>query len=168
MSSANRIKGTKIILNSVNVEQINTDILSLSGATNINGSLIIESGATLTVKDNAGVGKILISDSNGILSLQMPNSTIQPYLSLSSGSTVTWDVTVSNNMMLTIGSDFTLVLNNLSNGMSGDLRLNVTSGLKITLPTSNLNGDIVLAIGIYHLAWTYAGSYLDINIANYM
>lgn len=157
--------GTKLKLNSDKAEQLNIETLSLSGSTKIYGGLTIESGSTFTVKENAGLGKVFTSDVNGNVTLQ---STIQPYLSLTSGSTVTWDVNLGLNMMLTIGGNFTLVLNNLQNGMSGDLRLNVTTGLTITLPTSKINGVKDLTTGVYHLAWVYAGTNLDFNIAKYI
>lgn len=53
--------------------------------------------------------------------------------------------------------------------MQGDLRLNVTNILSITLPTSKLNGSVIdLTIGVYHLTWTYDGSNLEFSIAKYV
>lgn len=101
--------------------------------------------------------------------VQINGSIIQPYTSISSGATVNWDTYAGTNRTLTAGSNFTLSLSNLINGMQGDLRLNVTNILSITLPTSKLNGSVTdLTIGVYHLTWTYDGSNLEFSIAKYV
>ena len=61
---------TQISLKNGKVVQTSKDIVNLSGNTNIYGGLSIKSGGTLTVLDNAGVGKVLTSDALGNISLQ--------------------------------------------------------------------------------------------------
>ena len=93
---------------------------------------------------------------------------LDAYSSLTSGAVVTWDTSTGLNKTLIIGGDFTLDLTNLVDGMSGDLRLYITSTTTITLPTSGLNGSVEsLSIGIYHLAFVYDGTDLDFNIMLY-
>lgn len=92
----------------------------------------------------------------------------EPYLDLTPSASISWDALSGLNKKLTRGGDFTLTVNNLSNGMSGDLRLNITSLTTITLPTSLLNGNVTaLAAGVYHLTFVYDGTNLDFNIAHY-
>ena len=57
--------GTKLRLTLKKFFQESGDTLQLSGSTNIYGNLNIESGATFTLKDNAGVNKVLFSDVQG-------------------------------------------------------------------------------------------------------
>lgn len=61
---------TKPNFNSGKFEQCSGDIMNLSGCTQIYGIFDIESSATLTICDNAGVGKILTSNANGIATWQ--------------------------------------------------------------------------------------------------
>jgi uncharacterized protein YndB with AHSA1/START domain len=98
---------------------------------------------------------------------------LDAYAALTSGAIVTWDASGGLNKTLNIAANFTLALTNLSNGMSGDLRINNTtaSTITITLPASNsrLNGSVnSLPAGIYHLTWTYSGTYTDFSIAQYV
>ena len=62
---------TKPNLNKDKFEQFTGEQLDLSGCTHIYGGMIIESGATLSMKTNAGVGKVPVSDSQGNLTLQI-------------------------------------------------------------------------------------------------
>ena len=57
--------GTKINLTDSKSQQLSGQTLSLSGLTYIYGQLTINSGATLSILPNHGVGKILTSDANG-------------------------------------------------------------------------------------------------------
>jgi hypothetical protein len=56
---------TKQNLNSCKFEQFAGEILNLSGCTQIFGQFDIESGATLSICNNFGQGKVLISDNQG-------------------------------------------------------------------------------------------------------
>ena len=56
---------TKPNLSSNKFEQCSGDIMNLSGCTQIYGIFDIESGATLSICDNHGVGKVLTSDASG-------------------------------------------------------------------------------------------------------
>lgn len=123
------------------------------------GKLYIATGATNPLIYGDFVNKYV----------QINGSIIEPYISISSGATVNWDAYAGTNRTLTAGSSFILNLTNLINGMQGDLRLNVTNILSITLPTSKLNGSVIdLTIGVYHLTWTYDGSNLEFSIAKYV
>lgn len=123
------------------------------------GKLYIATGATNPLIYGDFVNKYV----------QINGSIIEPYISISSGATVNWDAYAGTNRTLTAGSSFILNLTNLINGMQGDLRLNVTNILSITLPTSKLNGSVIdLTIGVYHITWTYDGSNLEFSIAKYV
>lgn len=112
----------------------------------------------------AASGKFLRDD----LSWQTLSIGLDSYSALTYGATVTWDVSTGLNKTLTSTGNFTLSITNLVNGMSGDLRLNVTSVTTITLPTSKLNGSVTsLATGVYHLCFVYDGTNLEFNIAKY-
>ena len=123
------------------------------------GKLYIATGATNPLIYGDFVNKYV----------QINGSIIEPYISISSGATVNWDAYAGTNRTLTAGSSFILNLTNLINGMQGDLRLNVTNILSITLPTSKLNGSVIdLTIGVYQITWTYDGSNLEFSIAKYV
>ena len=102
----------------------------------------------------------------------IPESDITPtaYATLTvTSNATTWDCYTGLNKKLSSSGDFTLSLTNLVNGMSGDLRLDVTSTTTITLPTSKLNGSVTsLVAAIYHLCFVYDGSNLEFNIAKYV
>lgn len=61
---------TKPNFNSGKFEQCSGDIMNLSGCTQIYGIFDIEESATLTICENAGVGKILTSNASGIATWQ--------------------------------------------------------------------------------------------------
>ena len=61
---------TKLNFNCGKFKQCSGDIMNLSGCTQIYGIFDIESNATLTICDNAGVGKILTSNANGVATWQ--------------------------------------------------------------------------------------------------
>lgn len=96
-----------------------------------------------------------------------------PYTALTASASVTWDTSTGLNKTLTRGADFTLTLTNFTNGMSGDVRLNITAETTITLAATGVtfkgNGSITdLATGIYHLAWVCTSSTtIEYNIALY-
>jgi len=91
-----------------------------------------------------------------------------PFAALTFASALTWDCSTGLNKTLTSTGDFTLTLSNKLNGMHGDCRINVTSATTITLPTSKLAGSVTsLAIGVYHLCWSYDGTNLEFNIEEY-
>ena len=118
----------------------------------------IDSGYNLDIN---GTGRY-----KGIVKLE--KGSYSPYVALTFASSLTWDCSTGLNKTLDCTGDFTLILSNKLNGMSGDLRLNVTAVTTITLPTSKLNGSVTaLAIGIYHLAWVYDGTNLEFNIGLY-
>ena len=56
---------TKPNFTSNKFEQCSGDTMNLSGCTQIFGIFDIESGATLSICDNIGVGKVLTSDASG-------------------------------------------------------------------------------------------------------
>lgn len=64
--------GTKINLNDSKSQQLSGQTLSLSGSTHIYGQLTINSGATILILPNYGLGKVLTSDSNGFATWQTP------------------------------------------------------------------------------------------------
>lgn len=80
-----------------------------------------------------------------------------------------WDCNEGLNKKMTLSTNTTLVLQNVQNGMSGDLVITVTDVVTITLPSGYLNGNVTdLSIGRYHLCFTYDGANLDFNIAKYV
>lgn len=91
-----------------------------------------------------------------------------PYDDLTLGTVVIWDTSTGLKKRLFIGENFTLNITNLLNGMRGDLRLSIDATTTITLPTSNLKGNVTsLSVGEYHLEFVYDGTNLDFNIASY-
>jgi hypothetical protein len=64
---------TKPNLNSCKFEQCVSDVMNLSGCTQIYGQLDIENGATLSICGGAGVGKVLVSDASGVATWQEIN-----------------------------------------------------------------------------------------------
>ena len=104
-------------------------------------------------------------------------------LSTPAGSppTTTWDCNTGLNKKLAHSSDFTLKLNNVSNGMIGDFVLEV--GTVIPAPSMTLeaytdagqtsitikgNGVLTdLPRGVLHICWVYDGDRLTYNMARY-
>ena len=70
------IIGTKSNLSSAKFQQSVSDVLALSGETNVFGTLELASGATLSIKSNCGVGKVLTSDALGVVTWQNPTGNI--------------------------------------------------------------------------------------------
>ena len=68
------VKDTKPNLNSQKFKQCATDVMNLSGCTQIYGKLDFEVGSTLTICDNIGAGKVLTSDASGVGTWQVPTS----------------------------------------------------------------------------------------------
>jgi hypothetical protein len=113
---------------------------------------------------------VVYIDATGNLSCGAAGGGYDAYAALTYGSTVTWDTSTGLNKTLSASGNFTLSLTNRVNGMSGDLRLVVTSGpITITLPTSKLNGSVTaIPTGTYHLTWIFDGTNTDFNIATYV
>lgn len=113
---------------------------------------------------------VVYIDATGNLSSGAVSGGLDPYAALTYGSTVSWNASTGLNKTLAATGNFILSLTNLSNGMSGDLRIVVTSGpITITLPTSKLNGSVTsIPNGVYHLSWIYDGTNLDFSIAQYV
>jgi len=66
---------TKPNLSDNKFEQCTGDILHLSGCTHVFGQFQIQSGATISILPNRGVGKILTSNSGGTATWQIPSIT---------------------------------------------------------------------------------------------
>lgn len=65
---------TKPNLSSEKFEQFSGDTLNLSGTTNFYKAITLRSGSTFTILPNKGVGKVLTSDADGIMTLQPSNN----------------------------------------------------------------------------------------------
>ncbi len=93
-----------------------------------------------------------------------------------------WDTKTGLYKKLTDGSgSFTLKLQNVENGMSGDFVYNNTSLLKpfpsmtilasgggAVIPTILGNGSLsALDTGLHHICWVYDGTRITYNIAKY-
>jgi len=71
-------------------EQCATDVMNLSGCTQIYGQFHVESGATLAILDNKAAGKLLTSDADGKGTWQLlgtPSSILSTSTNVSSGTT---------------------------------------------------------------------------------
>ena len=91
------------------------------------------------------------------------------YSALTDAATIIWDCSTGLNKTVSIATSRILSITEMSNGMSGDLILTVSSGTPtLTLPASSrLNGSVSsLVAGVYHLCWTYS-TVFDFNIALY-
>jgi len=62
---------SKLNLNNSKFEQISGSTLNLSGATNYHNTVTFQSGSTFNILENRGEGKILTSDVNGNITLQI-------------------------------------------------------------------------------------------------
>lgn len=67
---------TKPNLNSGKFEQCVGDVLLLSGCTEVFGEYVLQSGSTLSILGDRGVGKVLTSDDNGVATWQIVPQTI--------------------------------------------------------------------------------------------
>jgi hypothetical protein len=83
----------------------------------------------------------------------------------------TWNTATGLNKKLTCGGDFTLIITNLANGMSGALTIDCLDATVITLDTDTVpakgNGSLELDEGYYVFAFLYDGTNFFWNIANY-
>jgi len=90
---------TKPNFSSNKFEQCSGDIMNLSGCTQIYGKFDIETGATLTICNDAGVGKILTSNSTGIATWQ--DAAVGGITSISGGSGMNFSpITTSGEIVL--------------------------------------------------------------------
>lgn len=97
-------------------EQCVGDIMNLSGCTQIYGYLDIESGATITICDNAGIGKVLTSDATGIASWQSISAG-QGITAISGGSGMNFSpITTTGNIVLGTPSTITTGGTNIVSG----------------------------------------------------
>lgn len=81
---------TKPNFSSKKFEQCSNDIMNLSGCTQIYSMFDIETGATLTICENASVGKLLTSDATGVATWQKlgtPSGIQNTSTNISSGTT---------------------------------------------------------------------------------
>lgn len=65
---------TKPNLSSNKFEQCASDVMNLSGCTQIYGTFDMESGSTLSICDNAGANKVLTSNASGVATWQSPSA----------------------------------------------------------------------------------------------
>lgn len=97
---------TKPNFSSNKFEQCVGDIMNLSGCTQIYGYFDIESGATITICDNAGTGKVLTSDATGIASWQ--SAAVQGITAISGGSGMNFSpITTTGTIVLGTPSTIT-------------------------------------------------------------
>lgn len=95
------------------------------------------------------------------------------YTALTSNSSVSWDTSAGLNKTWSINGSYTLTFTNFASGMSGDVKITVTSAGTITLAASGVtfkgNGSLTsLSIGTYHLAWVCtSATTIEWNIALY-
>ena len=80
---------TKIDLSDNKVEQLSNEILHLSGCTYVFGQFIVQSGSTLSILPNHGIGKVLTSDSGGTATWEIIPTVIIPITGATNGLGVT-------------------------------------------------------------------------------
>jgi len=96
-------------------EQCSTDVMNLSGCTQIYGIFDIESGATLSICDNVGAGKVLTSDASGVATWETPAA--QGITAISGGSGMSFSpITSTGSVVLGTPS---AILNTSTNVSSG-------------------------------------------------
>jgi len=110
---------TKPNFSSNKFEQCSTDIMNLSGCTQIYGTFDMESGSTFTICDNVGTGKVLTSDAGGVASWQTPSA--QGITSLSGGSGMDFSpITSIGSVVLGTPSSITNSGTTVSSGTTHD------------------------------------------------
>jgi hypothetical protein len=80
---------TKPNLSDGKFEQCTTDTLHLSGDTHVYGEFLIQSGGTLSILPNRGVGKVLTSDTGGTATWQVIPTVLIPITGATNGLSVT-------------------------------------------------------------------------------
>ena len=80
---------TKIDLSDNKVEQLSNEILHLSGCTYVFGQFIVQSGSTLSILPNHGIGKVLTSDSGGTATWEIIPTVVFPITGATNGLSVT-------------------------------------------------------------------------------
>ena len=123
---------TKPNLNSSKFEQQSGDILNLSGCTHIYGQFILNSGATLSILDNYGDGKIMMSDSTGVGTWQ--NLNVGNGITMS-GNTIVLGGILTGNTTINLNSN-NLILDN------GDLILTKLTGTTVRIVQANTDGSL--------------------------
>jgi len=108
---------TKPNFSSNKFEQCLGDIMNLSGCTQIYGLFDIETGATLTICENAGVGKILSSNSTGVATWQ--DATAQGITAISGGSGMNFSpITTTGEIILGTPSPILSTSTDISSGVT--------------------------------------------------
>jgi len=139
---------TKPNFSSKKFEQCATDIMNLSGCTQIYGMFDIETGATLTICENAGVGKILTSDGTGIATWQ--DAAAEGVTSLSGGSGMNFSpITSTGEIVLGTPS---AILNTSTDISSGNTHHHVFSASTFV---SGTEGILVDGSNRFYLDNTY-------------
>lgn len=87
---------TKPNFSSNKFEQCTTDIMNLSGCTQIYGKLDLESGSTLSILNNYGNGKVLTSDENGVATWKLINTSDLMVYYVDANNAVDGDGSVTN------------------------------------------------------------------------
>jgi len=86
-------------------------------------------------------GEVLTYDTHGITTWSAATSaglTIQPFITLVSGATTTWNLSSSTNAQVTISGNTILAINNAQNGIYGIIKIiQGTSGNTLTLPANS-------------------------------
>ena len=100
---------------------------------------------------------------------------LDPFAALTTNSSVSWDASGGLNKTWSINGNYTITLTNVSNGMSGDVKVTVTSGpANITLASIGFtflgNGKkTTLDAAVYHLTWVAtSSSTIEWNISPYV
>jgi len=138
-------------------------------STGVQTMALRQNNATVTVVPHSKSGTHHY-DVYSMISGVIPVTTYN-YLTMDASSNVAWDCQTGLNKKIDASTNFSLSCNNLTNGMSGDLIMNITGPVSVTLPTSPdsyLSGTLEnLETGRYHMCFTYDGSYLDFNVSIY-
>ena len=108
---------TKPNFSSNKFEQCATDIMNLSGCTQIYGTFDMESGSTFTICSNVGAGKVLTSDAGGVATWQTLNIPSQGVTAVSGGSGMNFSpITTTGTVTLGTPSSVTSGSTNVSSG----------------------------------------------------
>ena len=110
---------TKPNFSSNKFEQCATDIMNLSGCTQIFGTFDMESGSTFTICDNVGNGKVLTSNASGVANWQTPSA--QGITAISGGSGMDFSpITSAGSIVLGTPSSITNSGTTVSSGTTHD------------------------------------------------
>ena len=147
---------TKIDLSDNKVEQLSNEILHLSGCTYVFGQFIVQSGSTLSILPNHGIGKVLTSDSGGTATWEIIPTVIIPITGATNGLGVT-------GKKIKLGG--ALTGNTTIDILTSDLYLCSSTNINRGISLNQTGNELKLSWGDAASACTASISVNDLNVS---